>query len=216
MSSKTVLLCKHCGNEAPHVLKYTHQYKEIIYTNDGEEYPMDAWYYVVVCETCDNVSLYGTWELSDVPSDLTQATLLYPARTELPDIVPKTVRETYKEASRISKLAPNAFAVQIRRALEFICAEHKLSKGSLQDKLTRLSESGIIPPKLAQLADAIRLLGNIGAHADSTIVTRDDVRYLDDFFRAVIEYVYIAPEKLEKLSESLKKRKEKQNLPNGN
>jgi hypothetical protein len=211
MPKKTILLCKHCGNEAPHKLKYTHPYTEVIYIDDGEQHHMDAWYYVVVCETCNEVSLYGDWELSDNPGDLTQATLLYPEKKDLPDIVPATVQRTYKEASRIAKLAPSAYAVQIRKALECICTEHKLTKGTLEDRLTKLSESGVIPPKIAQLADAIRLLGNIGAHDDSAAVTKDDVRYLDDFFRAVIEYVYIGPDKLEKLSKSLKERKGKRN-----
>ena len=204
MSNKTILLCRHCGNRTPHDLRYTHQYKETIYTDDGNEYQIDEWYFLVCCETCGNASLYGNWEGAVDPMDLTEAYLLYPTRKDLPEVVPNTIRESYKEASRISKFLPNAFAVQIRKALEFICVEQGMKKGTLQERLNKLSESGIIPSTLADMADAIRLLGNIGAHADIQGVSKEEADYIDDFFRAVIEYVYIAPAKLGKLSKKLR------------
>ena len=57
------------------------------------------------------------------------------------------------------------------------------------------------------MTDVIRILGNYGAHASDVEVTRQDVQVMDDFFIALLEYVYVAPQKLENLKKRLSKLK---------
>jgi hypothetical protein len=122
----------------------------------------------------------------------------YPEPTELPSSVPSNVRAVYREASGVKRLAPNAFAVLLRRALESICEDRGVKHGVLARRLQMLAERGEIPPLLAEVSDVVRILGNVGAHASDVSVTPPDTWALDEFFRAIIEYVYVAPSKLEK------------------
>jgi len=50
-----------------------------------------------------------------------QAELIYPPSGELHKSVAERVAKIYKEATRNKTLSQNAFAVQIRRALEALC-----------------------------------------------------------------------------------------------
>lgn len=55
------------------------------------------------------------------------------------------------------------------------------------------------------MTDVLRLLGNIGAHAAGQSVKLGHVRAIDDFFRAIIEYVYVAPSKLKEFRDRLER-----------
>jgi hypothetical protein len=160
-------------------------------------------YFVVVCETCDELLLYQAFLEVPEDKDFHLADLIWPDPGVLHRAVPESVADCYVEAARIKNLAPNAFAVQIRRALEALCDDRSAKKGALQRRLTDLASRGEIPPVLAEMTDVLRLLGNIGAHAAHQSVKPGHVRAIDDFFRAVVEYVYVAPSRLKEFRERL-------------
>jgi len=54
------------------------------------------------------------------------------------------------------------------------------------------------------LSDAVRLLGNKGAHSKVLPVSEKEADILDGFFKAFIEYIYVAPAKMEAYQEQLK------------
>jgi hypothetical protein len=135
--------------------------------------------------------------------------LLWPESGVSHESIPEKVSTIYEEAARIKNIAPNAFAVQIRRALEAVCEDRGAQKKVLQAMLKELSDRHEIPPVLAEMTDVLRLLGNIGAHAADQSVRPSQVYALDEFFRAVVEYVYIAPSKLKEFRERLEKIKSK-------
>ena len=209
-NKRPILLCPHCGNTAPQQVEYAHEFEhtEIMsgWPEEDNEVSVPAYYFLVVCATCSKVSLYSNWDVADDPFDLMQATLFYPKSRKASAIVPKRISEVYQEASRISKVAPNAFACLIRRALEFLCEDKKAEGNTLHEMLNDLASKNIIPPVLSEMADIVKKLGNIGAHADATDVQPSDVEVIDDFFNAVVEYVYIAPDKIRKVKEKLAKK----------
>jgi hypothetical protein len=161
-------------------------------------------YFVASCETCNHILVYRAVE--DIPDDkyFTSGDLEYPESGELHSSVPKTVSKIYSEALQIKSLAPNAFAVQIRRALEALCEDRGAKNGTLQKMLNELSTKGEIPSTLIEVTDLLGLLGNIGAHAPEDSVQPWQVRTIDEFFRAIVEYVYIAPSKIKEFREGLK------------
>ena len=53
------------------------------------------------------------------------------------------------------------------------------------------------------MTDVLRIFGNRGAHAASKEVKPVHTLAIDDFFRAVVEYVYVAPSKLSEFHKSL-------------
>jgi len=161
-------------------------------------------YYVAVCETCNEILLYHAF--IDIVDDKNfhRTELIWPDPGVLHESVPKAIAECYSEAGRIKKSAPNAFAVQIRRALEALCDDRGAKKGNLQARLQDLASRGEIPPVLAEMTDVLRLLGNIGAHAADQSIKPGDVPAIDNFFRAIIEYVYVAPSKLKEFQNRMK------------
>ena len=131
--------------------------------------------------------------------------LVWPERKKrkLHESVPNTVGRFYLEALRVKDRSPSSFAVQIRRSLEAICKDRGVQGRNLDQQLKQLTSQGIIPSIIAEIADELRLLGNIGAHADDLRVTSEQVQAMDDFFHLVIEYVYIAPHKLKEFRNTL-------------
>jgi uncharacterized protein DUF4145 len=135
------------------------------------------------------------------------ARLYWPDSGALHPSIPDDVRKYYVEANQVRRASPSSFVVQIRRAIEALCRDRGVQKGVLKQRLDALAERGEIPPTLTAMADLIRLLGNIGAHDSSEDVYSADVEAVDAFFRAVVEYVYVAPARVTWVRESLEGRK---------
>jgi len=194
---RRVAFCPHCGNRAPQRLIHTQEYLGRGYSMDGSvDNTLPCTYFVAVCETCNEILLYDVFCDIVEDKDFHRANLVWPNPGVLHQSVPKAIAECYAEAARIKNLAPNAFAVQIRRALEALCDNRSAKKGVLHLRLKDLVSRGEIPPVLAEMTYVLRLLGNIGAHAADQSIKPGHVLAIDDFFRVIIEYVYVAPSKL--------------------
>lgn len=128
---------------------------------------------------------------------------MWPQKKTLHQVVPKHIRQVYEEAASIQQLSSDAFAVQIRRALEAICDDRGVGQRTLHAALKELAGKGEIPPVLAEFTDVLRLLGNIGAHWTGQRVHPLQTHALDDFFRAVVEYIYVAPSKPKEFKDKL-------------
>jgi hypothetical protein len=212
---RRVLYCSHCGNQAPQRLIHKQQYMEKAWSvSDGAEDKQFWSTFVTVCETCGHILLYDNPGDQFSDNEFHLCDLAYPKSGSLHPSVPKSIAKVYEEAHRIKSIAPNAFAVQIRRALEAICDDRGAKKNSLQKQLEELSTKGEIPPVLAEASDALRLLDNIGAHGINESVHPLQAFAVDDFFRAIVEYVYVAPSKLKEFKrkmEGFKKAKKQDN-----
>jgi hypothetical protein len=167
---------------------------------DGDEIPFDATYFIARCETCREILIY----YSSTEEDFQLAELYWPD-IGLNKSVPKEVSHIYDEAIRIKHLAPNAFAVQIRRALEAICKDRGTRKHNLAQQLNELAEKGEIPKTLSEASDILRLIGNVGAHASETEVHPLQAIAIDQFFKAIVSYVYVSPAMIKEFKENMKK-----------
>jgi len=191
-----IAFCPHCGNTAPQKVVHTHRYRSERYSPEGKKAndpgpDMEA--LLCVCQTCDDVLLYDgacQWEVEGWPS------LVYPTAAQLPESIPRSVREAYAEAAAVKAKAPNAYAVMIRRALEGLCEDRGLSNGPLAKRLESLADRGEVPPPIAEATDILRVVGNAGAHHSKNAVTVPMTWAMDELFRVVVEYVYVAPSKL--------------------
>lgn len=204
---KRVAFCPHCCNKAPQRLVHVQQCEVKGYSlQDGTQNDIPSTYYVTTCETCHGILVY--FDLGDQidqigTHDFTLADLTWPQKKTLHKAVPKHIRDIYEEAAMIQEMSPDAFAVQIRRALEAICGDRGVEEQNLQTSLKSLAERGEIPPVLAEFTDVLRLLGNIGAHWTGQRVHPLQTTALDDFFRAIVEYIYVAPSKLKEFKDKL-------------
>jgi hypothetical protein len=190
-----VLVCPSCGNRTPHKLVFQHEHVGTWYSSDGSVTDGDdptSIYTVFECATCHDISLYSYLE----PVGFESATLLYPKGDALHKSVPPQVVSNYSEAKRIQTISPNAFAMLMRRSLEALCDDRGAPPGVLAKRLEALVAKGEIPPVLAEITSVLRSLGNAGAHNTSQRVTVPMTWAMDEFFRALVEYVYVAPFRL--------------------
>jgi hypothetical protein len=152
-------------------------------------------YQLVLCPACKSVSLRSSafvdiyeWEYS--------FRFIYPALPEAIKGLPDSVKKEYESALRVRRIDTNAFAVMLGRVLDIVCTDRGATGKNLFERLKNLAEQGAIPGRLADMAQSVRQLRNVGAHADLGAITEEEAPILDDLCRAVLEYVYAAPQLL--------------------
>lgn len=213
MREKTVRHCGHCSNQTLHQVVF-HYSSPALWDHIADPYEDEGkleeiepiLYYVLECSTCKDISLVGGY-VTELPEKMHDYPLLYPESIELPDSVPQSIRAVYVEGAEIRHRAPNAFAGQIRKALELLCDDKEASGRDLFHKLQSLADTGILPATLANMTGLIRKIGNSDVHSKGKVYFFDTA-LIDDFFRTVIEYVYVAPVMIESLKNRLDKYKE--------
>ena len=85
-----------------------------------------------------------------------------------PDYVPKPIRSDYEEACLIVDKSPKASATLSRRCLQGMIRDfHGISKGRLIDEVNAIKDR--IDPLTWEAIDAVRSIGNIGAHMEKDI-----------------------------------------------
>lgn len=107
-----------------------------------------------------------------------------------PSYIPKQIVQDYTEACRINQLSPKASATLARRCLQGMIRDfHGIQKGTLNEEITALK--GIIPNDEWQAIDALRSIGNIGAHMEKDVNLIVDISEGEaDKLIAFIEYLF--------------------------
>lgn len=202
MKKDKIIVCPHCGNKTPHTILFEHSFVADWYSRDGSptENPPTSYYTVYACATCNDITIYGSHEYQ---SPHEEPWLVFPEDAQIDKSVPVEIRAIFQEAKRIQKISPNAFAVLIRRALEAICDDRGVASGKLVKRLETLSERNEIPSVLSEMTTVLRTLGNAGAHSTARQVTVPITWEMEKFFKALIEYVYVAPNLLKEYQKTL-------------
>ncbi|MDO8886181.1 DUF4145 domain-containing protein [Candidatus Oleimmundimicrobium sp.] len=210
MNNEIILICSYCGNKTSHFVKTQISSQEEIYGSNGECLgKIDTYYYLTECKTCNGISLFSDWEGSGNTGDLRNASQLYPSSRELGKAIPEEIRKSYEEAKKVEKLSPNAFVVLLRRSLELLCRDQKAKGRNLKEQIADLSKMGLIPNTIVEMAETLRFIGNIGAHEIEVDIDQAEISAIDDFLVAMLEYVYVAPNKITKLKDSISKKSRK-------
>jgi hypothetical protein len=96
------------------------------------------------------------------------------ASQQFPEYVPQAIREDYGEACLIRDLSPKASATLSRRCLQGILRDFwKVKAGRLVDEIEQVEDK--IDPITWDAIEAVRKLGNIGAHMERDINVIVDV-----------------------------------------
>lgn len=199
--------CVHCGNGSKITVLLEQPWVETTLVEFVDGSREDEWVWmlsVARCHMCNGVLVHQTgWDQYSAAvraKVLPLEYLVWPHNGGLQYPVPQRIRELYASALSLKARSPDAFVVQIRRALEAVCQDRG-QHGSLSAMLRSLKDSGVIPATLSAIADAVRLIGNSGAHT-GPVVSAFDATQADAFFRMVVEYVYGAPYLLEMFERS--------------
>lgn len=98
-----------------------------------------------------------TWQL--VPQSKAQS---------FPDYIPKAILDDYNEACLIKDLSPKASATLARRCLQGIIRDFwKVKPSSLANEIEQIKDK--VDPTTWEAIDAIRSVGNIGAHMEEDV-----------------------------------------------
>lgn len=136
----------------------------------------------------DIVDLFGKWSLR--PDSLALV---------FPEYVPVAIRQDYEEACKIKDLSPKASATLSRRCLQGIIRDFKgIVKKRLVDEIDALRDE--VDPDTWSAIDAVRQIGNIGAHMEKDIneiidVDPEEAQLLIELIETLIKDWYIARNK---------------------
>lgn len=204
-----IMPCGHCGNRTYfHIRAEYARTRDVLDDNNcltADEAQM-TWY-ILECSSCGDMAFYRAEQLVERHSQLVKAgggAILYPPVQSSLYNLPGSVQSAYGEAYAVRFTSPRACAVMAGVTLEALCKEERTPGTSLAAKLEHLATSGRIPPVLAQMAQQLRQIRNLGAHADEAEVTKDDVSIILEYVEAILEYVYVAPARVAAVEQRLK------------
>ena len=195
-------LCDHCGNVS---------FKDLIAKEEVEEDGTFLEHRLYRCTICNDVILEK--EVRQIPDDYTGGVQywlrstaaktvgvgqLWPTPLSLSPEVPDRVREIYEEARLVSR-SPTSFVVQIGRALEAATKDKGANGRTLNDRLNWLTCQGLLPEVFGEMGHISRIFRNWGAHDVDENVEPEDVEVVDEFFRAIVEYLYVARAKVDRI-----------------
>jgi hypothetical protein len=151
-------------------------------------------YSILGCPHCSQITIARSYWNEDMESEgeLTYH-ILYPSEEKIPHGLTDKIKRGYDAAAKVKTIDANAYAVLIRRLLEMVCEDRKAEGGDLYKKLADLARKNEIPSKLVDVAQGLRGLGNVGAHAELGDVTEKEVPILGSLINAILEYIYSAP-----------------------
>ena len=110
-----------------------------------------------------------------------------------PDYIPESIRNDYNEACAILSLSPKASATLARRCLQGMIRDFwGIKKDTLFDEINELKNQGKINSSTMDSINAVRQIGNIGAHMEkdvNLIIAIDEneaailIKLLEDLFQ---------------------------------
>lgn len=204
-------VCPHCRRYSRHLLVWQHRQWEHSSDDISLRRALDERqsYYLAQCGDCGEMLLYVNRPPHDDICDKfegseleAETVIVWPELSVSDEAVPQRIRDCYEEAVAVRARSPNSFATSVRRALEALCDDRGITKGSLAKRVQLLTLANELPPPLLEIADVLRFVGNVGAHNDRK-VSKAEVEVIDKCFRLLIEYFYEVPGKIRQLKQTL-------------
>jgi Domain of unknown function (DUF4145) len=193
---KIVMLCGHCGNRTSFEIVAEHS-KRCPIGIDGDT--VMSWR-ILLCSTCSKPTIEEDTQNVDrniISSRSKNAKILYPIINNRFTDIPEKIGKKYMEALHVRNVSPGSCAVMIGRTLEAVCNHENAQGRNLAQKLNDLAQKDKIPNTLVEMAQQLRELRNLDAHEAEDEVTETDVPIIIDFVEAILEYLYVAPAKIE-------------------
>ena len=205
VKSTTICKCGHCGNKADG--EVVASYDNIrSYSDNILSWEAGLIWELVRCPNCDGINLRLVDFHTGAEPEIGRraAKILYPSVIESPPGVPSEIDKAYQAALKVRHVDANAFAVSLRRVVEAVCKDREAKGKNLINKLQDLVRKGDLSERLSDIVHGIRKLGNVGAYYDNDL-TPAEASLLNDLCKALLEYVYTAPELIEQGRLSLKR-----------
>lgn len=159
--------------------------------------------------SCEKVSVYASYTTYECETDDWQLVPEAGIRS-VPDYVPRAIADDYREACLVKEKSPKASATLARRCMQGMIRDFwGISGGSLFKEIDSLDESGNVDPQMIESINAVRRIGNIGAHMEKDVslivdVEPDEAELLLQLLDSLIDDWYVARHEREKRAARLK------------
>lgn len=158
------------------------------------------------CPKCNKYSIFAK-EYGSYTKGLNIPLIPNSHAKQFPEYIPEAIRKDYEEAYSIVNLSPKASATLSRRCLQGMIRDfYGITKSRLIDEINALQT--IIPATQWKAIDALRSIGNIGAHMEKDIdtiidVDPDEAEKLLLLIELLIDKWYVARHEEEELLKSI-------------
>ncbi|MET9789076.1 DUF4145 domain-containing protein [Streptomyces canus] len=189
IGSECSVFCGHCQLQAT---------GSVVGALTDDDPPISGGLYLVRCSNCRRgVLVEGDFVVFPFGKDendyASHLNTLWPkTQSPLSHLVPGDLQRAYEEARTcFSAGAYTAAAVMVRRTLEGVCADQGVTAKVLMRALQELRDTGKIEGRLFDWAQALRVLGNQGAHFTGQDVDREDAADALALCEALLDYIYV-------------------------
>jgi len=156
-------------------------------------------------------------QVSELPTRLKAEWMVWPrsvARRPVPTGVPKEIADDYREASLVLAVSSKASAALSRRCLQNLLIEKAgVKKKDLYDQIQEVLDSKQLPSRLADDLDAVRVVGNFGAHPIKSKNTGDimevepgEAEWNLEVLEALFEFHFVEEERSKQRRDALNAR----------
>jgi hypothetical protein len=142
--------------------------------------------------------------------------VIYPTvgSADIPEPIPEPYDKYFREAIAIQSVSPNGSAMLSRRILELVLTnEYGIDDYSLSDKIEKFVEKDEIPSLLRKTVDAVREVGNIGAHeqrddetGEIVDVAPEEADFLVEVVGDLLDHTFVKPEKYRRHKDRINKK----------
>ncbi|MDX6760509.1 DUF4145 domain-containing protein [Streptomyces sp. F8] len=117
-------------------------------------------------------------------------------------LIPESLRRQHSETHKCFSIrAYTATVVMVRRTLEGICIDQGAQGKTLMQMLEHLAKSGKIEGRFHEWSQALRALGNEGAHFSTRAITAEDAADAVGFTEALMDYIYVYSKQFEQFKQ---------------
>ncbi|MGE5292526.1 MAG: DUF4145 domain-containing protein [Micromonosporaceae bacterium] len=124
--------------------------------------------------------------------------------------IPEPLRKIYEEARACIRVkAYTSAAVMSGRALEGICDLHGVKGATLQNRLAKMRDEGLIDGRLWEWAEVLRAVRNSAAHFRVESIAKQDAEDVVAFTEALLDYLYVLTTRFNALKQRRAKNSDK-------
>lgn len=205
-----ILECSHCGNRTPHGKVFEHIHPMLFDEMDDQRYTEEYRWIGFSCSTCGGLNVYGDFLKYPTTRDLARSKvyprgcdLLPPSRVLNPgEPIPGDILELYEQIWPLRQRSPAAFIGQIKRLLMDICDDENIEGEGFRSRMKNLLSPERCPGSSNDNLDSIvEVLDVMGESKPDGQLNVWDVEIADNFFRMVLELVYLIPAKIKRIAE---------------
>lgn len=214
--NKKQLLCTcfHCGNTGllDIVGEHEYVYGGPIFNEMGEQVDQEMGekfiWTMLSCPVCHKTTFhqsYNNESMRDYNGELFyEDAVLYPENKLNFQGVPQGIKAALESAIKVKNIDTELCVMALRRVLEQICIEKKGEGETLEKKIEDLISKNILPGGFNEACKVIRQLGNKAAHSSESRFYIPEVEELIYLLKAIVEYLYIISQRINKIEERLK------------